>query len=369
MEWNYVSKVKKSSGYEDVNDILKKYKSEVYKNMSEEEQKVWIEEVFNIYRNKNIFPITYLNKEGCLEDILKAYEKEVSFNNNTLDLKFNQGQTICKFLFPNLHDVECKNATNNSMLKRFYDDHKLKRAIKLCFDIKKGVMPSDVRGALELIGGNVATNFKPMIAKALYEKYCPKNGIIYDYASGFGGRMIGALCSKNNYRYLGVEPCTETYEHLQELGSLIEEATNTKNRFKIFKIGSEDFKYKKENCVDFAFSSPPYYTLEKYSDEPTQCYNKFNNLEEWFEGYVKPTIQTIYCLLKKDCYYAVNIADFNIGKERIEYVDKWIEISQEVGFEYIEQINMKLSTRKGNGHKDNNGKDKIKKEGIFVFKK
>ena len=66
--------------------------------------------------------------------------------------------------------------------------------------------------------------------------------------------------------------------------------------------------------------------------------------------------------------YAVNIADFNIGNKRIEYVDKWIEISEEVGFEFIEQITMKLQTRRGNGHKEN-GQDKVKKEGIFVFKK
>ena len=51
-----------------------------------------------------------------------------------------------------------------------------------------------------------------------------------------------------------------------------------------------------------------------------------------------------------------------------DYVDKWIEISKEVGFEFIEQINMKLQTRRGNGHKEN-GKDKVKKEGIFIFKK
>ena len=41
-----------------------------------------------------------------------------------------------------------------------------------------------------------------MKAKALYEKYCPENGIIYDFACGFGGRMLGALSSKKNFKYL-----------------------------------------------------------------------------------------------------------------------------------------------------------------------
>lgn len=367
-EWNYTSENEKSNGYEDVLTILKGYNSSNYKELDEIEKQNWIEQVFEVYREKNIFPITYLNQKGCINEILKCIDKEVSFNNNTLDLKLNQGQTICKYLFTNLHDVECKNSTNNSMLKRFFDDHKLKRAIKLCFDIKNGVMPSDVRSALELIGGNVATNFKPMVAKALYERYCPKNGVIYDFACGFGGRMLGALSSKNNYKYFGCEPCSETYLHLNELGKYIEEASNRKNIYKVFKCGSEDINVKGE-VADFAFSSPPYFSLEKYSEEETQCYNKFNDLESWFDGYVIPTIKNIHKLLKPNAYYAVNIADFNVGKTKVEFVDKWIELSKENGFEYIEKIDMKLSTRKGNGHKDNNGSDKIKKEGIFVFKK
>lgn len=371
MEWNYKSIKNSSSGYEDVKAELDKYTSEKYKQLNEEEKEKWINSVFEIYRKKNIYPITYLNHEGCIQEILKAKNKKVVLNNNCLDLKYNQGQTLCKFLFSNLHLVNCKNTSNNSMIQRFYDDHKLKRAIKLCFDIKNGVSPSNVRSAMELIGGNVATNFPPMKAKALYEKYVPKDGIIYDFACGFGGRMLGALTSDNNYKYFGVEPCSETFEHLNELGELIEEATKRKNTFKIFKIGSEDVCkiIKKENYADFAFSSPPYFTLERYSDEETQCYNKFPTLDEWFEGYVIPTIQNIYTLLKDNAYYAVNIADFNIGKQRVEYVDKWIEISQECGFEYIETISLKLTTRKGAGHKTEDGKIKEKKEGIYVFKK
>ena len=57
----------------------------------------------------------------------------------------------------------------------------------------------------------------------------------------------------------------------------------------------------------FCFSSPTYFNLEKYSDEPTQSYNKFNNLEDWFKGFVKPTIENIYKILKSNCYYAVTL--------------------------------------------------------------
>ena len=366
LKWNYESGLEKSTGYEEVIDTLKSYTKEKYEKANEEDKLKMVEEVFDIYRSINIFPIYYYNEEGIRKEIKKCVDKPVSFEGDVLNLRFNQGSSLCKFLFPNLNDVECKGAKNNSMLKRFYNDHKLKRAIELSLRIKKSVTPSEVRTALELIGGNVATNFKAMNAKALYEKYCPSNGVIYDFACGFGGRMLGALTSKNNYSYVGVEPCVETFNNLLSLGTYIEKTTNREDIFRINCIGSEDYKLPKES-VDFAFSSPPYFNLEQYSQEDTQCYNRYKDLEEWFEKYVRLTIRNIYHGLKKERYYAVNIADYKDGKDLVGLVDKWIEISKEEGFEFIEQIYMKLQSRRGEGHRKENGTHK--KEGIFVFKK
>lgn len=355
------------NGYEDVLVDLKKYNHSQWIVAGERERERMIGDVFDIYRSKNIYPITYYDDVGISNEIKKCIDKDVVFDGHVLNLKNNQGSSLCKFLFPNLHKVECKGVKNNSMYDRFYDDHKLKRAIKLSLSIKKSVTPSEIRSSLELIGGNVATNFKPMNAKALYEYYVPKNGIIYDFSCGFGGRMLGALSSKNDYTYIGCEPCDETYSGLIELGNHIEQYKETNDKFNIFKQGSELYSLelqKFEGQCDFAFSSPPYFNLEKYSDEETQCYNKFPNIEEWFEGYVRPTIKNIFKLLKKDGKYAVNIADFNIGKQRIEFVNEWIKISQEEGFQLINEISMGLNVRKGYGHDK-----RTKREGIFVFKK
>lgn len=362
--WNYKSTEKVSNGYEDVLPVLKTYTKEKFLNASEFERSKMIEEVFNIYRSKNIFPIMYFNEEGVKAEVKKCINKKVEWDGKVLDIKANQGSALCKFIFPNLHRVECKGAKNNSMHDRFYDDHKLKRAIELALKIKNGVTPSEVRTALELIGGNVATNFKIINAKALIEKYTPEDGIVYDFAAGFGGRMLGTLSSDKNYKYLAVEPCTETYEGLLNLGQAIESVTGRTNSYHITKCGSEDKFTNRRDWVDFAFSSPPYFTLERYSDEESQCYIKYPTLEEWFEGYVKPTIQNIYDMLKPGSHYAVNIADFKVGSKEVKYVNEWIKMSLDIGFEYIENIPMKLTVRKGVGH------DKEEKqEGIFVFKK
>jgi hypothetical protein len=71
-------------------------------------------------------------------------------------------------------------------------------------------------------GRQVAVNFPPMIAKALYEKYTEhlvdkqKTITIYDPSMGWGGRILGAMTVKDdrNIHYVGTDPNTDhnTYD-------------------------------------------------------------------------------------------------------------------------------------------------------------
>mgnify|MGYP003369660613 CR=1 FL=1 len=183
---------------------------------------------------------------------------------------------------------------------------------------------------------------------------------------GFGGRMLGALSSKNNYKYIGTDPCTETMYHLHQLGEYIEMVTGREDSYELHCCGSEDFRGK-PNSIDFAFSSPPYFNLEVYSDEPTQCYNKFPKLEEWLEGYVRQTIKNIYNMLKPGCFYAVNIADFKVGNGgEVAYVDEWKRISAEEGMPLFDTVYLGVTARAGSAEQ---AAGELKKENIMVFKK
>ena len=118
---------------------------------------------------------------------------------------------------------------------------------------------------------------------------------------------------------------------------------------------------------DAAFSSPPYFNLETYTDEPTQCMNRYTTLDKWFGGYVVPTLEMVHRALADDGIYAVNIADYKNGKEQFQIVDRWKELSEQVGFKYQETIDMILNVRPGVG---NNKLEKAyKSEGIYIFQK
>ena len=208
---------------------------------------------------------------------------------------------MLKFLFPNYFLVKCKEDKNNSLYERWLDDHKLKRAIEFCFKfrpkIKTPLTSNYIYQAFEMIGGNIPTNFLPMKAKMLLEYYLPNGGNYLDFSCGFGGRLLGAMTTKKKINYYGFEPNSETYEHLLELSHFINEALSISvndDRMKIYKQGSE-CKLPAEivGNMDFAFSSPPYFNLEKYSDEETQCYVRFSKLNEWIQNYVEKTIQNL----------------------------------------------------------------------------
>ena len=154
--------------------------------------------------------------------------------------------------------------------------------------------------------------------------------------------------------------------HLHELGDYIEMVTGREDSYELHCCGSEDFRGPAES-VDFAFSSPPYFDLEVYSDEETQCFNKFPELEDWLEGYVRATIKNIHHMLKRGAVYAVNIADFTVGgSKEVAYVDEWIRISTEEGMPLYDTVYLGVTARAGSAQQ---AAGELKKENILIFKK
>ena len=634
-EWNYecspFSDVE--YGYDDVLETLKQYKAEDYLKLREqrdeakksgntEEEKKYqaqmdkmIDDVYNIYREKNIYPTAYFSEFGIMQEIEKCIAYKAFWSGDTVSCGSGVGTTLCKFLFPNLqdtpskHDLEKKGA--ESIFAKFNNEQYLKRAIQFCFSYKDGCpVPTAVEGGLRLVG-SAPSNFRPMNAKAIYERFCPEGGTIYDFCCvdneteffngrewkslaeykegdkvlqynedgtaelvdpieyihyqsdepfyeyessylsscqtgnhdvvyindegnlvkikqsdivekglngipisclydgnidmseeeakrlinvfehntevsefpielsnlklgvkesiiaylkdkgilyncpidgtlmykgstaekasnlarmfsttgfavnfineycfdvvksalakyqgsfdvispavntnkldkycfvvpshmlvlrrngkvyitgncGFGGRMLGALSSQKNFKYVGTDPNTETMYHLHQLGDYIEQVTGREDSFELHCCGSEEFKGK-PNSIDFAFSSPPYFDLEIYSDEPTQCYNKFPELNAWLEGYVRQTIKNIAYMLKPGRCYAVNIADFKVGSGgECAYVDEWIRLSTEEGMPLFDTVYLGVTARAGSAEQ---AAGELKKENILIFKK
>jgi hypothetical protein len=369
-EWGYTPTTEVCTGYESVMPQLRALSKELWSAADDAGKEAIQQEVFNIYRSINIVPITYFNLDGCRAAVHDLAHKNKSVTNKQLGVGNNEGLPLGRFWFPNMQDAKWNDNATVSMKARFNHDNKLKRAIKLAYVHRNEgadtVIPKNIRRALELVNGGTIQNFKPMNARAIWEHICPVfRGNLLDFSSGYGGRMMGAMTSKLRYNYTGLDPNTRTFQGLSALGELLDEQ-NLGSGYSMNCIPSEEFD-PEPGFYDAAFSSPPYFNLETYTDEPTQCMNRYTTLDEWFDGYVVETIHMTHKALCQDGMYAVNIADYKNGKQEYKIVDHWIELAEATGFRHVETVDMILNVRPGVG---NNKLEKAyKREGIYIFQK
>ena len=369
-QWNFTPNGRVNTGYEAVEPRLRQLSKEAWAAASTTGRQAIEDEVFNIYRGINVLPILYYDLDGCEEQIYELAGKNKTINNRTLAVGNNEGLKIGRFWFENMQDAFTRKDKEVSLRGRFNNDTKLKRAINLCYkhrdESEHAVLPHNIRRALELVSGGSIQNFKPMNARAVWEYICPTwGGNVLDFSSGYGGRMMGAMTSNMRYHYTGIDPNTKTHKGLVAMGELLNHCRQGSG-YAMHNIPSEDF-VPQPGFYDAAFSSPPYFNLETYSDEPTQCMNRCTNLDAWFDLYAEPTVKMLNTALADDAIYAVNIADYKSGSEQFQIVDRWISMSEQLGFKHVETVQMTLNVRPGQG----NGKLKngYKSEGIYIFKK
>lgn len=217
-------------------------------------------------------------------------------------------------------------------------------------------------------------NFCPKTAKEIYFRYHNINGDkinILDTSMGFGARMSAVLL--NGHNYYGIDPNKELFTKLNQYLDFLKN-NNCIDANQICEMhcqGSEKYISQWDNLFDVCFTSPPYFNLEKYSDDDSESTKNYNNYELWINNFVKPTIDNIYRYLKVDGYVMINIKNLsNKGKESL--FDDWFNIfSAHNGFEFVEVFEMKHQSKKHYTDNCNYTKEQYTgfKEPVMCFKK
>ena len=199
-------------------------------------------------------------------------------------------------------------------------------------------------------GTQCVSNFRPTAAACLYSHFAHPGAMVWDMSMGYGGRILGAIISDINY--VGTDPAELTFKGLQQ----IKEDFGRDNRhYFLNKCGSEVFE-PKENSLDFAFTSPPYFNWEQYGEEEGQSFNQYSGNEEWNNGFLRKTIQNAYKGLKKDKYMGLNVANIKSHKT---FEDDTVRIAVEEGFTHTDTYKLQLSSQESGA----------KYEPVFIFKK
>ena len=221
------------------------------------------------------------------------------------------------------------------------------------------ITASDMRSLLRRYSGTQAvSNYRPTAAALMYDKFLEKAsplfgtkaGTTWDMSCGYGGRLLGAIAADVNY--IGTDPCTETFEGLQQIK---EDWAGLNRTIELHQIGSEEFLPDK-NSIDLCFTSPPYFDWEKYSEEETQSYKKYPEVQDWINGFLWHTIDKCHYGLKVGGILALNVAN---TKRIKNFEEVTVRIAKQIAYKHIDTWKLQLSSQTG----------APKHEPIFIFQK
>ena len=237
------------------------------------------------------------------------------------------------------------------------------------------------------IGTYTATQFKPSVAKALYEKHGAVD--VLDTSSGWGDRLAGFYATKSTKRYVGCDPNPEVFatykqqclEYERLLGGAAT-LTESVNYFKcegvktveIWNLPSEDVEWSQyKNAFDFYFTSPPYFETERYATSTVktteQSWSRYPTFDSWKNDFFFKVNRMVWNTIKSEGYVMINIIEPRIHNgKRLNLCDDMVDdILTYPGSNYLGKIGMRMQARP---HAIvNAAKNSIFVEPVWVFRK
>ena len=230
------------------------------------------------------------------------------------------------------------------------------------------------------VGTYVATQFKPHVAKTIYDLSISKSKSkikkTLDISMGWGDRLAGFYTSKMDH-YIGFDPnakvfdvyklqCIE-YELLLSGEEPIITLFNVQVNDKIYnafhcvgKSGKEIYAYNApaeemltiitENKFECIFTSPPYFSTEKYSEDSpeNQSWFKYQEYDNWWSKFLQPVMTACYESLSDDGIMMINIMDPTVDGTRYKTCDQLVDHIKSIGGIFEGQIGMRIKQRPKN---------------------
>jgi hypothetical protein len=197
----------------------------------------------------------------------------------------------------------------------------------------------------------ICAQFKPNVAKVLYDKLGSKS--ILDFSAGWGDRLAGFYASECGEYYLGIDPRKENhsiYEKQKEFYSKHNGLFEIDKDCEFIESPAEDVEYDGYTEIfDTVFTSPPYFSVERYSYDDTQSWVRYKEIDDWNVKFLQKTIKKLWYSVRSGGYLLVNISDV--------YSGKWLEICNPMNdflstfsdSEYKGCIGMEMAKRPNSG--------------------
>ncbi len=190
------------------------------------------------------------------------------------------------------------------------------------------------------LGTYIATQFKPVVAKAIYDITNAKT--VLDTSCGWGDRLAGFFASDAE-EYYGCDPNPNTYQRYQEQIATYNKLLPTPKKVQIWNCGAEDLPYHMLPKIDVAFTSPPYFSTEQYNKggdkQELQSWHKFNEYDKWRDEFYLSVAEKTMEVSK---FMFVNIMDPKIHNVRYRSGDELVDKFKD---KFLGQIGMRIMQR------------------------
>lgn len=218
--------------------------------------------------------------------------------------------------------------------------------LKGLFSLKmKQVTMAELRSLIGL-RKYIASQFRPSAAKAIIQRYNAKT--VLDFSSGWGDRLAGFLAS-DAVEYYGIDPnhhLLDGYrqQYAAHVGFDDKWVSNIVG-------GAEDVtSYANVFPVDLVFTSPPYFNIERYTQDATQSFKKFKKLDQWLEGFLFKALTHSWEHLRVGGHMVINISDVYSNHTINKICDPMNDfINQLDGAKYVECIGYEMKKRPNSG--------------------
>jgi hypothetical protein len=241
----------------------------------------------------------------------------------------------------------------------------------------RGISVDKIRGSFRL-GAYVATQFKPHVAKTIFDFVLDRSnvldGSVFDFSMGWGDRLAGFYTSKAK-SYFGTDPNPSVYEVYKTQCIVYEKLLSGEEpTIRIFqkevrghlyeafhcvgKSGKEVTCYNapaedildviEENQFDCIFTSPPYFSTELYDeggDDWKQSWARYPEYDNWWNKFLKPVITSCFKSLKPTGSMMINIMDPQLGSDRYKTCDQMVDHITSIGGVFDGQIGMRIKQR------------------------
>ena len=138
---------------------------------------------------------------------------------------------------------------------------------------------------------------RPLVYIEIYSKYKPK--CVLDFCAGWGGAAVAAAALKLD-KYIGIEINHKLKDPYGKLVTYLKKKSPTTTIEMYF---DDALKIDYTNLVyDFVFTSPPYYFIQKYENNP-----KYKSKKEMDELFYIPIFSKTYNGLQKGGHYIINV--------------------------------------------------------------